>query len=283
MNPQNRNAVIIGVGQIGGSLGLALRKANFFFKIFGCDVNIQRLKLAKNIFDSCFDNLMEAIDKSDVVMFASPINELVKSLKFGFENFPDKLYTDVGSTKVPMLELSKKYDNVRYIGGHPLAGSEKKGEFGWDASLFKGKPYFYTFDENQTSEDKQFFVEMIKSIGANPISFSAAKHDRMVAMTSHVPLLLSLAMMSAFSEGEEQLAPFVGSGFQSITRLAGGSPEMGKDLLISNRENILIALKDFSEKLLELSEHIKNKDDVTFYKKMKSLQDLYWKVVEKSK
>lgn len=281
MKPLNKTAAIIGIGQIGGSLGLILKKATFFFKIFGCDKNIQRLKLAEKFFDDCFDKIEEALHKSDVVILASPINDIVKLLKFGFENFPEKLYTDVGSTKVPMLNLAKNYHNIRYIGGHPLAGSEKHGELGWDVSLFKGKPYFWTSDINQTKMDQQLINDMIKTIGATPVSILAEDHDRAIALTSHLPLFVSLAIMASFSEKGKEFSPFLGSGFKSMTRLSGGSPEMGKDLLISNKENILLELDKFLKKLLELKEILKDKNDARLLQKMKRYQNLYWQQVEK--
>jgi len=280
---QNKTAVIIGVGQIGGSLGLALKKANLFSEIYGYDKNAQRLKLSDKFLDKCFNEVGEAIDKSDVVILASPINDILRTLKLGFENFPNKLYTDVGSTKSPMMELSKKYQNIRYVAGHPLAGSEKKGESGWATSLFSGKPYFWITNENQNKEDEQFVVKMIKAIGANPISISAEEHDRAVAMTSHLSLLLSLAIMSSFSERIEQLAPFIGTGFKSVARLAGGSPEMGKDLLLSNRENILKELEKFSAKMSELKELLVNIDEIPLLNKMRNYQELYWQTIENFK
>ena len=283
MKPQNKTAAIIGVGQIGGSLGLALKKSDFFEKIYGYDKNTQQLKLAETFLDKCFDDIEETVKNSDIIILASPINSILETLRFGFENFPQKLYTDVGSTKFPMLKLSSKYSDVRYIGGHPLAGSEKKGESGWEASLFIRKPYFWTSDENQSKEDEQTIVNMIRSCGAKPISLLAEEHDRAVAMTSHLPLIVSLAMMSSFSEREEQLTSFLGSGFQSMTRLSGGSPQMGKDLLISNQENIVDELEIFSEKLSDLKKLIKNDDEKTLLNKMKSYQDLYWKIFGNSK
>ena len=108
MKPQNKTAAIIGVGQIGGSLGLALKKSDFFEKIYGYDKNTQQLKLAETFLDKCFDDIEETVKNSDIIILASPINSILETLRFGFENFPQKLYTDVGSTKFPMLKLSSK-------------------------------------------------------------------------------------------------------------------------------------------------------------------------------
>ena len=279
MKSRPETAVIIGIVQIGGSLGLALKNANFFGKIGGFDLDTKRLKLADGFLDFCCYDLDDALRKSDIVILAVPVFEIVRILEHGINKYSQKFYTDVGSCKIPMFEISGNSQKVRYIGGHPLAGTEKKGEKGWDASLFNNKPYFYVIDKNQSAQDEEMLIDMIKSIGAIPCSISASEHDRSVALTSHLPLFASLALMGRYSDQDQNMKTFVGSGFRSMTRLSGCSPQMGKDMLISNRKNILSELDKYICELDSLAEHLKNSDDDVLLEKMLKYHKLYWQFI----
>lgn len=280
MNSRTETAVIIGIGQIGGSLGLALKKARFFQRIGGFDLDPKRLERGKTFLDFCCSDLEDALEKSDIVILATPVYEIVRILEQCISKYPQKFYTDVGSCKTPMSEITENYPNIRYIGGHPIAGSENKGESGWDPSLFEKKPYFYTCDKKQSSRDLEMLKDMIKSVGAIPYSISPSVHDRSVALTSHLPLLVSYALMAIYSDNNLDLNNFIGSGFRSMTRLTGGSPEMGKDMLISNRENILTELDTYRSELDCLAECLKNNDEKKLLEIMQKQNKLYWQTIK---
>ncbi len=282
MKSSTETAVIIGIGQIGGSLGLALKKANFFSRIGGFDLDVKRLERGKTFLDFCCSDLDDALEKSDIVILATPVIEIVRILEQCISKYPQKFYTDVGSCKTPMFEIIGNYPHARFIGGHPIAGSENKGESGWDPSLFEKKTYFYSCDNNQSSRDLEMLKDMIKSVGAIPYSISPAVHDRSVALTSHLPLLVSYALMGIYSAHNLDLNSFIGSGFRSMTRLTGGSPEMGKDMLISNRENILNELDNYRAELDSMAECLKKNDEKKLLEIIQKQNKLYWQTIKEN-
>lgn len=283
MRTSEYTAAIIGVGQIGGSLALALKQARLFKKIGGYDRDPKRLKLAQSFLDLGWENREQAMQESDVIILATPVQSILRDLQFGMENYPEKLYTDVGSSKRPMMALVKQYDQVRYIGGHPLAGSEKKGEAGWDKTLFQNNIYFFCADRNQVTEDVELVRKMIQAVGAIPTSVDPADHDRSVAITSHLPLLLSLSLLDTYAEKSPELQSYVGTGFRSTTRLCGGATEMGKDLLISNRDNILAVLRRFISHLTQFKQYLEKNEEDQLFRKMEELQHLYWREIDRNR
>lgn len=276
MPPAIEIASIIGLGQIGGSLGMALKKAGYFPRLGGYDQVEKRRQLAASFLDHLFETVGELFEKSDLIILATPVAEILRLLEFGFRHFPQKLYTDVGSSKQPMLKLAAGHEHIRYVGSHPLAGSEKSGESGWDGTLFEGKPYFYVTTPYSAAEDVDLIVKMSKAIKAVPFPITADIHDRTLAATSHLPLLLSLSFMSSSMQNEMDLQPFLGSGFKSVARLSGGSPEMGRDLLLSNKENLLSELKRFRKVLSGLQKILETEDEDKLLTVMKQIQEKYW-------
>ena len=168
MKVDEKTAVLIGLGQIGGSLALALKKAEYFKAIGGFDVNSDRLQKACDFLDFNCTNLDEALSAGDLIILAAPVLENIRILGKGFQTHPDKLFTDVGSTKTQMMEESRKKPGIRFIGGHPFSGTEKEGDSGWDSNLFSGKPYFWVQENSQSIDDQGCIINMIKAIGAIP-------------------------------------------------------------------------------------------------------------------
>ncbi len=275
-------AVIIGLGQIGGSLALALKRAGFFESVGGYDIHAQRLQKAGAFLDVDSSDLDGAISAVDLVILAAPILENIRILKFGIKNYPDKLYTDVGSTKRQILEASGKAPEVRFIGGHPFTGTEKEGESGWDESLFRQKTYFWVPEANQAPDDVELLIGMIEAIGAIPKPVTAEEHDQVLALTSHLPILVSLGLTGLIQEGGINADDFVGSGFLSAARLAGGSPEMGKDILLSNREAVLDELIRFINELSALVANLREPDGEELLQMMKEYQQIYRGLLTKS-
>ncbi len=276
MLPAIETASIIGLGQIGGSLAMALKKAGYFPKLGGFDSDKKRRQLAASFLDQHFETIEDAFEKSDLLILATPVGDILHLLEFGFQHYPQKLYSDVGSAKQPMMKLAAGYKDIRFVGGHPLAGSEKSGESGWDETLFEDKPYFYVPAPNPPAKDVELLVEMIRAIKAVPHPIAADVHDRALAATSHLPLLFSLSVMSTYMENEINLQPFLGGGFKSVVRLSGGSPEMGRDLLLSNRENILSELNRYRMGLTALQNMLETNNEGKLLTIMEKIHEKYW-------
>lgn len=260
MKADEKTAVLIGLGQIGGSLALALKKAGYFKTVGGFDVNSDRLQKAGDFLDCMYSNLDEALSAGDLIILAAPVLENIRILGKGFQTHPDKLYTDVGSTKTQMMEESRKKPGIRFIGGHPFSGTEKEGDSGWDSNLFSGKPYFWVQENSQSIDDQGCIINMIKAIGAIPKAIDPEEHDRALALTSHLPILISLGLAGMLDE-DVYSSDFIGSGFLSTTRIAGGSAELGRDILISNREAVLNEMTRFNENLAKLVESLENSNE----------------------
>lgn len=257
MDPSETTAVIIGLGQIGGSLALALRKAAFFQQIGGFDINTERRLKAADFLDFTTENLDNAVARGDLIILAAPVLQNINILRTAISDFPQKLYTDTGSTKKSIFEFSREAEIKRFIGGHPMTGTENEGDQGWDDALFEGKPYYWIPDDRLDPGDVKLIVDMIEATGAVPQAVDPEEHDRLLALTSHLPLLISAAIMGTVSSQEGNIDDFVGSGLRTVTRLAGGSPEMGKDIMLTNKDLILRALDEFLNTISELAEHIR--------------------------
>ncbi len=271
-------AAIIGLGQIGGSLGLALRRSGFFRRLVGFDVNAGRLRKARSFLEPAA-SAEEAVRWADVVVLAMPLGGILQFLEVTAPRFTGKLYTDVGSVKSPVVKAAGRHPGIRLVPGHPLAGNERPGDAGWDADLFAGKPYFLLNPLGGAEADLELVAAMVRSVGGVPQVVSAEEHDRRLALTSHLPLALAVLLMSLLDGSDlPEVRRFVGPGFRSGARLAGGSPEMGTDILLHNRGNLLPLLKEFRTALRELVAALESGDAAAVRELLQSSQRRYWEL-----
>lgn len=241
------NAVaIVGVGLIGGSFGLALRKAGFAGKIIGVSSpQTTQAALARGAIDVALP-LAEAAAQSDLIYLAQPIERILETLELIDEDVrPGTLITDAGSTKAQIVERAEK--NIRrgrFIGGHPMAGKESRGVGAADADLFRGRPYVLTSSDPELEG-------WIQAMGARIVILNAREHDRLVALTSHLPQLISTALAASISDeyGAERVA---GPAALDLTRLALSPYEIWRDIFATNAGPIDAALGVFIDRLERL-------------------------------
>jgi prephenate dehydrogenase len=232
---------IIGLGQIGGSIVLSLRKNKAPYRITGIDTSAKRLRLLKHYLDRS-DTNWEAARDSDIVILCLHYESIRKFL----QDAPrDQLITDVCSGKFELLQLANRR-KLRFIGGHPMVGNEFVGEKGWRDDLFEKGPYFICPAKSATANDLNMIRQLVKALHARAINVSAKEHDRFVAKTSHFPAFLSSILKEA---GKSVPIEFQGPGFRSMIRLANTSPDLLQTFLKSNRENILATANEFRERL----------------------------------
>jgi len=241
-----RTIAIIGVGLIGGSFALALRKAGFGGRIIG--VSSRRsieIALHRGVIDEALP-LAEAVAKADLVYLSQPVRKIIETLDSLDEYArPGALITDAGSTKIAIVVRAlQKIHRATFVGGHPLAGKESRGVAEADACLFEGRPYVLTGRDPQLEA-------WIKRIGARLVILDAEGHDRLVSMTSHLPQLVSTALAEILG-AEPEAARVAGPGAIEMTRLALSPYEVWSDILATNREPIAVALDYFIAKLEEL-------------------------------
>ncbi|MBM3748140.1 MAG: prephenate dehydrogenase [Acidobacteria bacterium] len=239
---------IVGVGLIGGSFGLALKKAGFTGRILGVSsAPALEAALARGAIDEGLP-LEEAVPRADLVYLSQPIHRILETIeRLDPLLRPGALVSDAGSTKARIVEQGRRsIRRGQFLGGHPMAGKETRGAAEADAGLFSGRTYVLTPSdpaELETAAAREF-LRWLTAIGAVPVTLGPAGHDRIVACTSHLPQLLSTALAAML--GERLAAPddlrVAGPGLADMTRLAASPYEVWGDILDTNRATIEAAL-----------------------------------------
>lgn len=252
-----QTVAIVGVGLIGGSFGLALRKAGFCGRVIGVSSpGAIRDALERGAIDDALP-LIEAVPQADLVYLAQPICRILETLAFLDPWLrPGCLVTDAGSTKVSIVEQGRRLRRGQFLGGHPMAGKEKRGAAESDPDLFEGRAYVLTPHDPAELETPaaREFRGWLGKMGAVPVTLTPEEHDRVVARTSHLPQLLSttLAVALAGQLDPDQHLPVAGPGLADMLRLAGSSYEIWKDILATNGAEIDAALAGFLTELERL-------------------------------
>lgn len=245
-------ASVVGVGLIGGSFALALRRAGFKGKIIGVSSpETVKAALARGVIDQALP-LREAAGESDLIYLAQPIERILSTLdEIDPYVYPGTLITDAGSTKAAIVARAKKrVKRGRFVGGHPMAGKQTRGVAEAEAGLFRGRPYVLT------SPDAEL-ARWIKRMGARVVILDAEEHDRLVALTSHLPQIISTALASSIA-GADGAGRVAGPAAVELTRLAMSPYEIWRDIFATNGESIDAALGGFIEKLQQLRRQLQS-------------------------
>jgi len=249
-------AAIIGVGMVGGSFGKALLERRLAKEVVGYDRKEDAVKKALSLgaVTQGASSLEEAVRESDLVVLAAPVMATLKLLpQIAPLLAAGAIVTDVCSTKKAVMDQAQKVlpPTVAFVGGHPMAGSEKDGVEALDANLFENAIYVITSPE---AEALARIKQLVEDLGAIPAEFPPAKHDELVAAVSHLPHLASAALVSAVAGRKEtaELQLLAAGGFRDTTRIAMGSPQMWRDICLTNRDPILLMLDELVAKLQEL-------------------------------
>ena len=241
---------VVGVGLMGGSFALALRKAGFRGKIIGVSSPPTiAAALERRVIDETMP-LRDAAAQSDLIYLARPIEGILEVLDdIDPWVFPGTLITDAGSTKAAIVERAqKKIRRGRFIGGHPMAGKQSRGVAEADADLFHRRPYVLTAEDAQLEQ-------WIRRIGARIVRMDPDEHDRLVALTSHLPQLISTALGASIA-GERSAASVAGPAALDMTRLAMSPYDIWRDIFLTNSGPIDAALETFIGRLEELRKMI---------------------------
>ena len=242
---------IIGLGLMGGSMAMALKGT--CRELIGIDTDERTLELAREsqIVDSAYKSAEDVLPSADLVILATPVCTILSLIDKLPQLHPGSaIVLDLGSTKekisTKLGELPERFDPV---GGHPICGREKASFENAVSSLYYEATFVLTALQNTTPRAKRIVEQLVRKIGATPIWLKASDHDRWIAATSHFPHLI--AMLSVLNTPPEAVS-LIGPGFRSVTRLAGSSPDMILDMLMTNRENILAKLVGFNFLLSEM-------------------------------
>ena len=249
---------IFGVGLIGGSFALAMRRAGFTGRIIGVSSpSTIRRALELGVIDQEL-SARQAAETADLIYLALPIQPIIDILA-DLDRWarPDALITDVGSTKNAIVDqAARTMSRCQFLGGHPLAGREQRGVDAAEAHLFRGRLYVLTprSAAELDSPAVRQFRKWIDEIGAVTMILGAAEHDRVVACTSHLPQLASTALASMLDQRSEGHSGVFGPGLIDSTRLALSSFDIWGDILTTNREAVQDALRSYIAALQEFSQ-----------------------------
>lgn len=265
-----QQVTIIGLGLIGGSIGMALRRWSAengnALKIIGYDANMEKQNLAKSkgAVDGTAWNLGEAVKNADVVVLATPVG----AMKELFEDIGPSLktgaiVTDTGSTKTDVLKWAKSLpDTVSFVGGHPMAGKSESLE-GADADLFKGATWIVTPSPTASESAIKNVLGLIAAVDAEAFFTEPEEHDAYVAGVSHLPMVTAAALVTAATTDSSwrDMKTLASSGFRDTTRVALGSPEMHRDISMTNRQSLVRWIDQFIDTLEEFKGFLADEDE----------------------
>ena len=250
---------IVGVGLIGGSVALSLKRAGLVGEVLGVGRNHASLAeaIGLGVIDRALD-LAEAASTADCVLIATPVRQMPDVFRAIAPHLrADTLVMDAGSTKQDVLSAARMHLGpkiAQFVPAHPIAGREMSGVKAADATLFENKKVVLT----PLTENAPSTIEKAESVwracGANVLTMSAEAHDAIFAAVSHLPHMLAFALVDELAQrpNAKTLFSFAASGFRDFTRIAGSNPEMWRDIALNNREALLAEMDAYLEKAAQL-------------------------------
>ena len=254
---------IFGLGLIGGSIALDFKRTQLAKKVVGYDIRLAHRKMALQlgIVDDIFDAKNPELSHSEIVILALPVATLPQVLtEIASFIAPSTIVTDTGSVKKPILHFiqSQNFD-FEFIGGHPIAGSEKFGPTNAKTHLFENKKVILTPEKKTSSVEK--ISQMWSKIGGVVVQMDAERHDQIFAEVSHLPHLLAYATIEAIGNADTpQVLKYSGAGLKDYSRIASSSPEMWADIFLENKEFLLQSLERFNQTIQSLQHSITTDD-----------------------
>jgi prephenate dehydrogenase len=273
-----RKVTVVGIGLLGGSLAIAMKKNHLAREVVGVSRRQAALQFAvKNkIIDHGISNIVKAVENADFVILATPIQTILSLLgTLGPHLKRGCIVTDVGSTKTSIVQAAQKHlpGHVLFVGGHPLAGSEKKGVEFSDPALFNQSFCLLTPTDKTNRGALDKVNEVWTRVGANVKTLTPDEHDAILAYTSHIPHLLAYGLINTIPS---QYLMYGSTGLKDTTRIASSSPEVWNDICMQNSKNILKSLDEFVGVLANYRKAIVTRDESTvtdFFKKAKEKRD----------
>jgi prephenate dehydrogenase len=253
---------IVGVGLIGGSIGLAAKRRKLANRIVGVGRRQESLHFAKEngILDDYSLDLDDAVANAEIVVFCTPVPLIApQALIAASRCSRGCLLTDAGSTKAEIVEALERNlpDGVHFVGGHPLAGSEKQGPEHADADLFQDRLTIVTQTPHTNRSALEKTTEFWQALGSRVRIMGPEEHDHALAFSSHLPHLVAAALASMLPTG---LHAVTASGFRDATRIAAGDPELWTGIFASNRQAVLEALQQLEAQLARFRHALETQD-----------------------
>jgi prephenate dehydrogenase len=247
---------IIGVGLIGGSVGLAARDSGWY--VLGVDTP-QVLHNAAHSGAIHRASTIKEVREADLIVVAAPISKVTDLL--GDLTPTGALITDVASAKSAIVRKAQSL-KLRFVGGHPMAGSQLSGVANASSKLFEGARYFLTPTERTDPEDYRQVSGFVRELGAVPTAVDPNKHDLLMAALSHLPHLMAAALLKVASDISPEALSFAGPSFRDLTRVGASNPELWSDILAENAPALGEALGAFAGAMAQLGSEIKDRQSM---------------------
>ncbi len=282
MKNEMKKVAIVGVGLIGGSVGLALKKRNLVEEVIGIGRRQESLNKALKLgaVDRATLDLEEGVKDVNLAIVATPVDIIPEMVERMASHLPQgAIITDVGSTKEQIVKEVDEIlpEAVSFVGGHPMAGSEKRGVEEARADLFEKSVCILTPGEKTSSEALDAVKWLWESMEATLLVMKPEEHDFLVAATSHLPHLVAIALVNLVGElreSDERILSLVASGFKDTTRIAASSPQMWQDICFTNKKNIATAIDRLMELMEGMKESILKEDRAALLKEFERARSL---------
>ena len=289
MNNTFEKVCIVGLGLIGGSIGLAIKRSNISNQITGYARSNSTLERAieLGLVDSVKDNLKDAVNNSDLVILATPLStfrELVEEMS----PFLKKgcIITDTGSAKLTVIEDLKDIlpNGVEFVPGHPIAGTEESGPDAGFAELFDNRWCILTPTEDNSSNAVDLVKDFWESIGSKVEIMDPMHHDKVLAITSHIPHLIAFNIVGTANNlanvTKKEVVKYSAGGFRDFTRIAASDPKMWSDIFTYNSDAVLEMLDLFSNDLAKLKAAVIKKDSDLLFSNFEKTREVRKNIID---
>lgn len=255
---------IVGTGLIGTSIAMAAARTGSAVSGFDTDPSILEAAAARSGLRPA-GTLAEAVRGAELVFVCTPIATTAQVAVEVLAATPEAVVSDVGSVKTQVVgeveAACEPRDATRFVGGHPMGGSERSGPDAASPAVLDGIVWVVSPSETTDPHATAAVEAFARSVGAQPVRMDPERHDRLVAMVSHLPQVASTALMGLAAReeaGEPEILLLAAGGFRDLTRLAGSSPSLWADILLSNRDALAAAIDSYAERLRELRDLVRD-------------------------
>jgi prephenate dehydrogenase len=274
-----KRVAIVGVGLIGGSLGMILRRKKLADEVIGIGRRVENLKTAVELgaIDRYVADPREGVKAADFVVLATPVDTYEQHLRDWAENLSsDTIVSDVGSVKGLLVERAEALmpRDVHFVGAHPIAGKEKTGVAAGSDTLFQGARCILTPTQSTDRSALATVRALWETAGSIVLDMDPHLHDKILGAVSHLPHIAAFALMNTLAEARDRgipeldLAGHSGGGLRDTTRVAASSPEMWRDIFLWNRDNLVSFIEAYERRLGELKRLIRAGDGAGIEKEL---------------
>jgi len=265
-----KQVTIIGVGLIGGSLGMLLKRDGLADSVVGVGRRIENLKtaVALGAIDRYVSDAKDGVRDADLVVLATPVDTYERHLmEWGSSLRPGAIVSDVGSVKGALVDRAETIlpNAVRFVGAHPIAGKEKTGVAAGSVTLFTGARCILTPTQRTDPQALQDVRALWEAAGSIVLTMDPMLHDKVLGAVSHLPHVAAFALINALTELQQgtpelDLLAYSGGGLRDTTRIAASSPEMWRDIFLWNRDNLVAQIEVYERRLQQLKRLIQSGD-----------------------